>query len=253
MKRFALSLVLLTTLGSGLAIAAPSKKVKAVAPPPPIVEEQEPAPPNDVLEPLNRATFALNDGIDMVIVNPLVTLWNGIMPTFVRTGVGNFFNNLDDVYVGINHVLQGNGSAAGADFQRVAVNTTVGIGGLFDVGAKMGLHKVDGDFGQTLGAWGLPTGPYLILPLIGPSTFRETTGRFARIATDPRSYLDPVPSYSLMGLEYLQTRADGKANEGLIAASSLDRYVFVRNLYLQKRALMVKAAREKTSSAASAN
>jgi len=92
-----------------------------------------------------------------------------------------------------------------------------------------------------LGVWGIPTGPYVILPLIGPSTLRETAGRSVRVMTDPRTYLDAVPSYSLMGLEYLQTRADAKANEGLIAASSLDRYVFIRNLYLQKRSLMVKS------------
>ncbi len=253
MKRLVASLALLAALAPALASAAPLKKAKPVAVAAPIVEDEEPAAPNDALEPLNRVTFALNDGIDMVLVNPLVTLWNGVMPSFVRTGVSNFFNNLDDVYVGVNHVLQGNGSAAGADFERVAVNTTVGLGGLFDVGAKMGLHKVDGDFGQTLGAWGLPTGPYLILPLLGPSTLRETAGRSVRVMTDPRSYMDSVPSYSLMGIEYLQTRADTKANEGLIAASSLDRYVFVRNLYLQKRALLVKSARDKTSSAAATN
>jgi len=253
MKRYTASLLLLLALIPTLALATPVKKVKAVPVSAPIIEDNEPAQPNDVLEPLNRATFALNDGIDFVLINPLVTLWNGVMPSFVRTGVSNFFNNLDDVYVGVNHVLQGNGDAAGADFERVAVNTTVGIGGLFDVGAKMGLHKVDGDFGQTLGAWGIPTGPYLILPLLGPSTFRETAGRSVRLMTDPRSYMDATPSYSLMGLEYLQTRADSKTNEGLIAASSLDRYVFIRNLYLQKRALLVKSAHDKNSSAAAAN
>ena len=253
MKRIAASLFVLATLAPAFAFAVPAKKIAPIIAPAPIPVEDEPAPPNDALEPLNRVTFALNDGIDLILVNPLVTLWNGVMPTFVRTGVGNFFNNLDDVYVGVNHVLQGNGGAAGADFERVAINTTVGIGGLFDVGARMGLHKVDGDFGQTLGAWGIPTGPYLILPLLGPSTLRETAGRSVRVITDPRSYMDTVPSYSLMGLEYLQTRVDTKANEGLIAASSLDRYVFVRNLYLQKRALLVKAAQEKTSSAAAEN
>ena len=250
MKRIAASVLVFLVLMPQIAFATPAKKLKPAIVTAPPVEDNEPAPPNDVLEPLNRATFALNDGIDLVLINPLVTLWNGIMPSFVRTGVGNFFNNLDDVYVGVNHVLQGNGNAAGVDFERVVVNTTVGIGGLFDVGAKMGLHKVDGDFGQTLGVWGVPTGPYLILPLLGPSTFRETAGRSVRVMTDPRSYMDSVPSYSLMGLEYLQTRADTKANEGLIAASSLDRYVFIRNLYLQKRALLVKSGHDKTSSAA---
>jgi len=241
MKRIAPFILTIALLAPSLAGAAPSKKVKPALAPIPLEEPAETAPPNDLFEPINRVTFAVNDGIDIVLVNPLVALWNGLMPSFVRTGVGNFFNNLDDVYVGVNHLLQGNGSRAGVDFERVAVNSTVGIGGLIDVGAKMGLQKVDGDFGQTLGVWGIPTGPYVILPLIGPSTVRETAGRSVRVMTDPRTYLDAVPSYSLMGLEYLQTRADAKANEGLIAASSLDRYVFIRNLYLQKRSLMVKS------------
>ena len=241
MKRIAPFILTIALLVPSLAGAAPSKKVKPALAPIPLEEPAETAPPNDLFEPINRVTFAVNDGIDIVLVNPLVALWNGLMPSFVRTGVGNFFNNLDDVYVGVNHLLQGNGSRAGVDFERVAVNSTVGIGGLIDVGAKMGLQKVDGDFGQTLGVWGIPTGPYVILPLIGPSTLRETAGRSVRVMTDPRTYLDAVPSYSLMGLEYLQTRADAKANEGLIAASSLDRYVFIRNLYLQKRSLMVKS------------
>ena len=241
MKRIATIVFMLALVAPSLVAAAPSKKAKPAVAPIPLEEPAEIAPPNDLFEPINRVTFAVNDGIDLIIVNPLVALWNGLMPSFVRTGVGNFFNNLDDVYVGVNHLLQGNGSRAGVDFERVAVNSTVGIGGLIDVGAKMGLQKVYGDFGQTLGVWGIPTGPYVILPLIGPSTLRETAGRSVRVMTDPRTYLDAVPSYSLMGLEYLQTRADAKANEGLIAASSLDRYVFIRNLYLQKRSLMVKS------------
>ncbi len=241
MKRIATIVFMLALVAPSLVAAAPSKKAKPAVAPIPLEEPAEIAPPNDLFEPINRVTFAVNDGIDLIIVNPLVALWNGLMPSFVRTGVGNFFNNLDDVYVGVNHLLQGNGSRAGVDFERVAVNSTVGIGGLIDVGAKMGLQKVDSDFGQTLGVWGLPTGPYVILPLIGPSTVRESAGRSVRVMTDPRTYLDAVPSYSLMGLEYLQTRADAKANEGLIAASSLDRYVFIRNLYLQKRSLMVKS------------
>ena len=241
MKRIVPFILTIALLAPSLAAAAPSKKVKPALAPIPLEEPAEIAPPNDLFEPINRVTFAVNDGIDAILVNPLVAIWNGLMPSFVRTGVGNFFNNLDDVYVGVNHLLQGNGSRAGVDFERVAVNSTVGIGGLIDVGAKMGLQKVDGDFGQTLGVWGIPTGPYVILPLIGPSTLRETAGRSVRVMTDPRTYLDTVPSYSLMGLEYLQTRADAKANEGLIAASSLDRYVFIRNLYLQKRSLMVKS------------
>ena len=252
MKRNIAALVIVAIIAPSSAFAVPAKKTKPIIAPLPLEDVAEPTPPNDFFEPVNRFTFAINDGVDAVIVNPMVAIWNGVMPSFVRTGVGNFFNNLDDIYVGINHLLQGNGSRASVDLERVAINSTVGIGGLVDVGAKMGLNKVDGDFGQTLGVWGIPSGPYVILPLIGPSTVRETAGRGVRIMTDPRTYMDAVPSYSLMGLEYLQTRADAKANEGLIAASSLDRYVFIRNLYLQKRALMVKSGREAPNSSQAA-
>ena len=199
--------------------------------------------PYDPLESVNRATFGVNDAIDMVIINPLVTIWNGVLPQPVRQGVSNEFDNLDDVYAGINHALQGRGSQASTDFSRVIVNTTVGIGGIFDVGTKIGLKKSYGDFGQTLGVWGFSTGPYVVLPLLGPSTLRETAGRGARIATDARNLLPTNTFYALSGTEYLATRADAKANEGLIAASSLDRYVFVRNLYWQRRFNLVQEGR----------
>ncbi len=199
--------------------------------------------PYDPLESVNRATFGLNDVVDMVIINPLVSVWNGLLPQPVRQGVSNVFDNLDDVYAGLNHTLQGRGSQAGTDFGRVIVNTTIGIGGIFDVGTKMGLKKSYGDFGQTLGVWGFSTGPYVVLPLLGPSTLRETVGRGARIATDARNLLPTNTYYALAGTEYLATRADAKANEGLIAASSLDRYVFVRNLYWQRRFNLVQEGR----------
>lgn len=205
-------------------------------------DETMPAP-YDPLESVNRATFGLNNVIDMVIVNPLVSVWNGILPQPVRQGVSNVFDNLDDVYAGLNHALQGRGSQASTDFGRVIVNTTVGVGGIFDVGTKIGLKKSYGDFGQTLGVWGISTGPYVVLPLLGPSTLRETAGRGARIATDARNLLPTNTFYALAGTEYLATRADAKANEGLIAASSLDRYVFVRNLYWQRRFNLVQEGR----------
>ncbi|MFM8607005.1 MAG: VacJ family lipoprotein [Hyphomicrobiales bacterium] len=203
--------------------------------------------PYDPLENVNRATFALNDVVDMVIVNPLVSIWNAVLPQPVRQGVNNVFDNLDDVYAGVNHALQGRGTQAGTDFSRVLVNTTVGVGGLFDVGTKIGLKKSYGDFGQTLGVWGFSTGPYVVLPLLGPSTLRETAGRAVRVTTDARNLLPTNTYYALTGTEYLATRADAKANEGLIAASSLDRYVFVRNLYWQRRSNLVQEGRQATN------
>jgi len=203
--------------------------------------------PYDPLERVNRATFALNDVVDMVIVNPLVSIWNAVLPQPVRQGVSNVFDNLDDVYACVNHALQGRGTQAGTDLSRVLVNTTVGVGGLFDVGTKIGLKKSYGDFGQTLGVWGFSTGPYVVLPLLGPSTLRETAGRAVRVTTDARNLLPTNTYYALTGTEYLATRADAKANEGLIAASSLDRYVFVRNLYWQRRSNLVQEGRQTTN------
>ena len=225
-------------------LCAAASVAHADEPASPEAASTEPAPAFDPIEPVNRATFALNDVIDMIIVNPLVSLWNGVLPQPVRQGVSNVFDNLDDVYAGVNHVLQGSPSTAGADFGRVIVNTTVGVGGLFDVSTKVGLKKTYGDFGQTLGVWGFSTGPYVVLPLIGPSTLRDTSGRAVRVVTDARNLLPTNTSYALMGTEYLATRADAKSNENLVAASSLDRYVFVRNLYLQRRAMLVKTGKD---------
>ena len=201
----------------------------------------EPAPVFDPFEGINRIFFGLNEVVDILIVTPTVTVWNTIIPSPVRDGVSNVFNNLDDVYAGLNHALQGNGTQAAVDFQRVAVNTTIGLGGIFDVGTKMGLQKVYGDFGQTLGVWGASPGPYLVVPLLGPSNLRETVGRGIRIVSDPRTYADPGLSNGLMALELVDNRASTAANEQLISSSSFDKYAFTRSLYMQRRAALVEA------------
>lgn len=202
--------------------------------------EAEPAPIFDPIEGVNRIFFNVNEVVDILVVSPTVTLWNAVVPSPVRDGVSNVFNNLDDIYAGLNHALQGNGTQAVVDFQRVAVNTTIGLGGIFDVGSKMGLQKVYGDFGQTLGVWGAPPGPYLVFPLLGPSNIRETVGRGVRIASDPRTYLDRGISNGLMALEYVETRASTAANAQLIASSSFDKYAFTRSLYMQRREALVR-------------
>lgn len=203
------------------------------------------APISDPLEGVNRVFFGLNEVVDILIVTPTVNVWNAIVPSPVRNGVSNVFSNLDDVYAGLNHALQGNGTQAAVDFQRVAVNTTIGLGGIFDVGTKVGLQKVYGDFGQTLGVWGAAPGPYLVVPLLGPSNLRETVGRAFRTASDPRTYLDAGLSSSLMALELIDNRASAAATEKLISASSFDKYAFTRSLYMQRRAALVAAGSSK--------
>jgi phospholipid-binding lipoprotein MlaA len=199
---------------------------------------------NDPIEPVNRAFFGFNDALDTVVVKPIATVWNAVLPRPVRTGVGNVFGNLDDAFIGANHLLQGRGRDAMTDFSRVLVNSTVGLGGLIDVASTQNLEKGEGDFGQTLGVWGAGPGFYLVLPLLGPSTARDTVGRAARVASDPRNYLSDAWSYGLKGLEFVQIKADNVDNAKLIEASSLDKYAFTRNLYLQRRAAIVQSGRE---------
>lgn len=199
---------------------------------------------NDPIEPVNRGFFQLNELLDKVLFKPVAVVWNTIIPKPMRTGIGNAFGNLDDVFIGANHVLQGRGSDALIDFKRIVINTTVGIGGLVDVASDAGFTKGDGDFGQTLGVWGIGTGPYMVLPILGPSDARDTVGRVARVFSDPRHYMTHVWSYSLFGTEFVEYKADNIDNADLIDSSSLDKYAFTRNLYLQRRAALVNAGRE---------
>ena len=199
---------------------------------------------HDPIEPFNRGVFGFNEGLDTVAFKPLSTIWNTVLPEPVRTGVSNVFGNLDDVFIGANHVLQGRGKDAMTDFSRVLINSTVGLAGLIDVASTQDLQKGEGDFGQTLGVWGAEPGFYVVLPLLGPSTARDTVGRVARVASDPRTYFAPVWSYSSTGLEFVQVKADNVGNANLIDSSSLDKYAFTRNLYLQRRAAIVQSGRD---------
>ena len=145
--------------------------------------------PRDPFEPLNRGIYKFNDGADALVIKPAAQFYEAIVPQFMRTGVGNFFSNLNDVIVALNSLLQGKFSQAGADVARLAVNTTVGVLGLFDFATGMGLEKHDEDFGQTLGYWGIGDGPYIVLPILGPSNLRDTVGWVGDYFTDPEFYL----------------------------------------------------------------
>ncbi len=205
---------------------------------------QSPVAHNDPIEPINRGFFAVNEALDTVIFKPVATVWNTVLPQPVRASVSNVFGNLDDVFIGANHLLQGRGKDAMTDFSRVLINSTVGLAGLIDVASTQNLPKGEGDFGQTLGVWGAEPGFYMVLPLLGPSTARDTVGRAARVVSDPRYYLADAWYYSLTGLEFVQIKADNVDNANLIDTSSLDKYAFTRNLYLQRRAAVVQSGRE---------
>jgi phospholipid-binding lipoprotein MlaA len=144
----------------------------------------------DPWEGFNRGVFSFNEGLDRAIVKPLAQGYRYVMPDFAEQGVHNFFENLGDVKTFINNLLQGKPKEASQDLGRVIVNTTIGIAGLFDVATPMGIPKHDEDFGQTLGAWGVESGPYLVLPIFGPSSVRDGIGRV------PDMMVDPMPQIS---------------------------------------------------------
>ena len=191
----------------------------------------------DPLEPMNRYFHGFNRAADRVVLKPLAIAYSEVLPPPVRGGVTNFFGNFRDVTTAINNLLQLKVPRAASDLGRIAINSTVGILGFFDVASRLGLEKHDEDFGQTLGRWGLGTGPYLVLPFLGPSTARDSLGWVGDYFTDPESYLfNHTPeSYIVFGTRVINLRANLLAVEGILDQAGLDRYAFLRDAYLQRR------------------
>lgn len=195
--------------------------------------------PRDPWERFNRASFKFNDALDRAILRPAARGYVKVTPRVLRTGIGNALSNLDTVTTIINDALQGKMGQAGRDTARFLLNTTFGLGGLFDPATFAGLENNDEDFGQTLGKWGVKSGPYLMLPILGPSTLRDTFGRIPDQFTDPVSYLeDDTTAYIIRALDVLDLRADLLSLDEQLARS-YDRYAFVRNAYLQRREFKV--------------
>jgi len=195
--------------------------------------------PRDPFERMNRATYRFNDTIDRAVAKPVAQTYRRVTPHFVQTGVSNFLDNLGYPTTIVNDLLQLKLQGFCRDTTRLIVNSTVGIGGLFDPATTAGLEKNDEDFGQTLGWWGVRPGPYLVIPFLGPADVRDAFGRGADIFTDPRHYIhDTATSYGLWGLGLLDGRARlldaEKAMEGVY-----DPYAFIRNAYLQRRQFLV--------------
>ena len=192
--------------------------------------------PKDPLEGFNRAVFKFNDGLDKVALKPVAKGYKAVVPSFIQTGIGNFFANLGDVWTGANQLLQGKGSEGANDFTRVVINSTVGVLGLVDVASKTGLPKHSEDFGQTLGKWGVQSGPYLMLPLFGPSTFRDTVALPVDWEGNLWSYKDPTNVRNIgTGVHLIDARAQLLDSSNLLEEASLDRYQFLRDGYLQQR------------------
>ncbi|GAB3546101.1 VacJ family lipoprotein [Noviherbaspirillum agri] len=191
--------------------------------------------PRDPLEPFNRAMFQFNDKLDQVALKPTAEAYTKL-PSFVQTGVGNFFGNLGDVPTAINNLLQGKLADGMSDVMRVAVNTTFGLGGLLDIGTEAGLYKHNEDFGQTLGKWGVRSGPYVVLPLFGSSTLRDTFAMPVDIQSNPWHHTHPEHwRYTGSTVRVVDQRAALLDASNLLEEAALDRYVFVRDAYLQRR------------------
>ena len=192
--------------------------------------------PKDPLEPMNRATFQFNDYADKAVMRPVAQVYD-MAPLPIRTGVGNFFGNVGDLWIGVNNLLQGKFLDGLSDGGRFLVNTTVGIFGVFDIASELGLEKHDEDFGQTLGRWGVGPGPYLVLPVLGPSTVRDTAALPVDLQARPAALVDDTRARALAVtlLQVVDTRA------GLLGASrvlddiALDKYSFLRDAYLARR------------------
>lgn len=192
---------------------------------------------DDPWESFNRPIFTFNDTLDTYALKPLAQGYQAITPQFLEDGIHNMFGNLGDVGNLANNLLQGKVQAAGVDTSRVLFNTTFGVLGFFDVASKMDLRKSDEDFGQTLGVWGVSSGPYVVLPLLGPSTGRDAVAKIPDSVLEPISYINDVPARNVtMGLEVVDTRASLLSVEKLISG---DKYVFIRNAYLQNREFKV--------------
>lgn len=192
----------------------------------------------DPWEGVNRAIFRFNDTLDTYALKPIAQGYEFITPQFLEDGIHNMFKNVGDVTNLANDVLQAKPAAAGVDTARLIFNTTFGLAGFFDVGTKMGLQRNDEDFGQTLGYWGVGSGPFVMLPFFGPSTVRDAIAKYPDTYTAPYRYIDDVPvRNSLLGLNVVDTRASLLSAEKLING---DKYVFIRNAFLQNREFKVK-------------
>jgi len=196
--------------------------------------------PRDPFEPLNRGIYQFNDGVDNVLLKPAAEVYRGVLPEFVRTGVSNFYANINDVVIALNNLLQGKFLNAASDVGRIVVNTTAGLLGVFDVATQIGLEKHDEDFGQTLGYWGMGAGPYLVLPFLGPSSVRDAIGKVVDFATDPVTYVDPTRDRNVLwGVRFVNRRAELLETSKILEAAALDPYEFLRDAYLQRRRNLV--------------
>jgi phospholipid-binding lipoprotein MlaA len=192
--------------------------------------------PRDPWEPLNRKIWTFNEALDEAVFKPVATVYKEVTPTLVRRGVNNFFQNLTDAWSFVNSVLQLKPQAAAESLLRFQVNTFFGLGGLLDVASEMNIERHREDFGQTLGRWGVRSGPYLVLPFLGPSTLRDTAAFTLNSIGDPVASFSNVPvRNSAYVLRIVDTRARLLGATAMLEGAALDRYSFTRDVFLQIR------------------
>lgn len=200
--------------------------------------------PGDPFEGFNRAMFGFNDAVDQAVLRPVASGYRTVVPEPARDCVGNVFSNINDVFVSVNSLLQGKVGDAVSDACRVVINTTVGLLGCIDVASKVGLEKHDRDFGQTFGKWGIGSGPYLVLPFLGPSSVRDGIGTLIYSSLDP-VWADHVPTRNVAySLRAVNRRAELLNATNVLEEAALDKYSFVRDAYLQRRLGMISAEAE---------
>ena len=203
--------------------------------------------PRDPLERYNRTIFEFNDRLDTYIMKPLAEGYRAVLPSMVRSGVRNFFGNLEDLWIGFNNLLQGKIDDGLSDWMRVGINSTIGLAGLLDVASETRLQKHNEDFGQTLGKWGVSSGPYFVVPFFGPSTVRDASALPVDIYANPIGLTASALSttkeisigHSMWGTNLVGKRADLLDAGNLVNEAALDRYAFIREAYLQRRRNLV--------------
>ncbi len=193
----------------------------------------------DPIESVNRVVYRFNDTVDKAVFKPIAQGYKYVLPTQLRYCVSNAFGNIADVPTSLNNFLQGKFREGGSDLCRVAINSTVGFVGCFDIASRWGFEKHNEDFGQTLGRWGVPSGPYVVLPLLGPSTLRDSLALLVDSQADPVRYINVPPRNIAYGVRVVDRRAQLLDTSNLLEDAALDPYVFIRDAYLTRRQSLV--------------
>ena len=195
--------------------------------------------PGDPFESFNRAMFGFNEGVDKAVLKPVATGYRNVVPEPARECVANVFSNINDVFVAVNSLLQGKVGDAVSDACRVLINSTVGILGCIDVASKVGLEKHNRDFGQTFGKWGIASGPYLVLPFVGPSNIRDGVGSIIYASLDP-VWANHIPTRNVAySLRAVNRRSELLTASSAVEDAALDKYAFVRDAFTQRRQSLI--------------